>query len=66
MTRCSPSGAFQCFRDVCDALTNVRSHSPAGKKHLAVALTDSGNLTLADASDNDEYVVTPTPVVAGD
>lgn len=42
------------------------SHSPAGKKHLAVALTDSGNLTLADASDNDEYVVTPIPVVAGD
>ncbi|KAI4528222.1 hypothetical protein K525DRAFT_262443 [Schizophyllum commune Loenen D] len=28
--------------------------SPAGKKHLAVALTESGNLALADASDDDE------------
>ncbi|KAL1746275.1 hypothetical protein HDZ31DRAFT_34429 [Schizophyllum fasciatum] len=28
--------------------------SPAGKKHLAVAVTDSGNLTLADAADDEE------------
>ena len=42
------------------------SHSPAGKKHLAVALADSGNLTLADASDDDEYVPPPILVLAGD